>query len=100
MEVVQRQEGGRTVLYLMGELDNNNAEYARNRLDEALEDRRGAVVLDFKLLSFMDSTGIGVLIGRYKKVSGRCQLYVRNANKTIDKILVMSGLYEILPKAN
>jgi stage II sporulation protein AA (anti-sigma F factor antagonist) len=47
----------------------------------------------------MDSTGIGVLIGRYKNlIRKNKKTYISNPNKTIEKIFNMSGLFEIMPK--
>ena len=50
-------------------------------------------------LDFMDSTGIGVLIGRYKKLKGtNTPIYIKNTNSHVEKIFKMSGIYEIMPK--
>ena len=50
-------------------------------------------------LTFMDSTGIGVLIGRYKRLKARnIVLCVRNPSSAADRIFKMAGLYEIMPK--
>lgn len=56
------------------------------------------VVFDFSKVSFMDSAGIGLLIGRYKlvKLIGGT-LEISNANKSIVKILEMSGVIKIIP---
>ena len=57
------------------------------------------LVVDLTGLTFMDSTGIGVLIGRYKKLKTKNVLmYVVNPNSHIERIFEMSGLYEIIPK--
>ena len=48
----------------------------------------------------MDSTGIGFLIGRYKKAAKlSIPLYVDNPNFAADKILNLSGIYSLIPKA-
>jgi len=55
------------------------------------------VVLDFNGVSFMDSAGIGLILGRYKNVSilgGK--LEVVNVNNQVIKILNMSGLSKII----
>jgi stage II sporulation protein AA (anti-sigma F factor antagonist) len=47
----------------------------------------------------MDSSGIGVIIGRYKKLkSGGRRMYVANPNRQIDKVMSLSGLYSIIKK--
>ena len=46
----------------------------------------------------MDSTGIGMLIGRYKKMKVvNKKMYVCNPSKHVDRIFKMTGLYEIMP---
>ena len=57
---------------LSGELDEYSAEYVRISLDDLLSGglkNKTKLVLDFSRVSFMDSTGIGVLLGRYNKFS-------------------------------
>ena len=85
---------------LIGELDEYTANRTRDRLDSLfLKNNYTTVIIDMSELTFMDSTGIGVLIGRYKKI--KCdnkQIFISNPNKQIEKIFKMSGLYEIMPK--
>lgn len=85
---------------LSGELDERSAALVRSELDEAIsigEIRK--VVIEMSELKFMDSTGIGVLLGRYKKLSAvGVPIFIANPSKTIDKILTLSGVYGIMPK--
>ena len=47
----------------------------------------------------MDSTGIGVLIGRYKLVKDKgVPIFISSPNKQVDKIFSMTGIYNIMPK--
>ena len=49
----------------------------------------------------MDSTGIGMLIGRYKALkSMRIPLLISSPQNAVDKLLSLSGIYEIMPKIN
>ena len=100
MEVYTNYEGSSLVFRLIGELDEHSAEFVRNRLDaEIANNDFDAVIFDLSRLSFMDSTGIGVVIGRYKLVrKENKRVYVRNPTTTVDKIFRMSGLYEIISK--
>ena len=100
MEVYTDFEGRSIVFRLIGELDEHSAEFVRRRLDAAIaENNFDAVIFDLSRLSFMDSTGIGVVIGRYKLVrKANKPVYVRNPTITVDKIFRMSGLYEIISK--
>lgn len=77
-----------------GELDHHVSKQLRERIDEEIM-RSGAVNLAFDMsnVSFMDSSGVGVIIGRYKKISalgGRVILYGMNEN--VKKLCYMSGL--------
>ena len=55
------------------------------------------VVFDFERTTFMDSSGIGIILGRYRKVS--CfggKVYAVNADSRIRRILLMSGLENVV----
>ena len=100
MEVFINFDNLTLVAKLVGELDEHSAEFVRRKLDAAFQDNNfNAVILDLSRMSFMDSTGIGVVIGRYKllKKLGK-RIYVKNPSPTVDKIFKMSGLYEIIDK--
>ena len=90
------------VLYIKfnGELDEYTSGYTRTYLDDAFRANRfESVVLDMAKLEFMDSTGIGILLGRYKILKAKNKnIYISNPNQTIEKIINMSGIYEIMPK--
>lgn len=92
------------VLYIMlkGELDEYHADYARNTLDDMLDESEfREVILDLNELSFMDSTGIGVFIGRYKKCKAKhIPIFICNPSMHAEQIFNMTGLYEIMPKIN
>ena len=85
-------------LKLMGELDHHNAEKMRKRLDsEILKSGADIIIFDLSGLTFMDSSGIGVLLGRYKLFATR-KLYITGANQTVHKLLKMSGVYSVMPE--
>ena len=81
-----------------GELDHHGAQQIRDELDERII-RRGIknLVFDFDDLSFMDSSGIGLIIGRYKLIKslgGNVSIVCSNA--CVNKILQMSGIMRII----
>ena len=91
------------ILYmrLSGEMDEHNAASARRTADKLAEDFAGSerAVIDLKEVSFMDSTGIGFLIGRYKKLQRLgIEVYLKNPNPTADKVLSLGGIYTLIPK--
>ncbi len=85
---------------LCGELDEHSATHTKIELDEAFSGGNfNQIIIDLSELEFMDSTGIGVLIGRYKKMKDRhIPIYICNPSSHAEKIFKMTGLYEIMPK--
>ncbi|MEG1582031.1 MAG: STAS domain-containing protein [Clostridia bacterium] len=86
-----------------GELDECSAEKAREGLDNLLEDLKttkyAKFIFDFSNLTFMDSTGIGVIIGRYNKFKNYpIEFFIKGADSHVDRILGMTGIYNIIPK--
>lgn len=100
MEIKSAVSKNTLIISLAGELDECTANYTRSVMDELIsENKFNKLVIDMDKLEFMDSTGIGVLIGRYKKLKSKnIFMYIINPNYHIEKIFKMSGLYEIIPK--
>ena len=95
----QRQRGT-LVAYPQGELDHQSAQAMREELDALLSDEQiRTLIFDMRDLTFMDSSGIGVIIGRYKILSrrGGC-VQVRNMSPQVDKLFMLSGLHRIIEK--
>ena len=94
-----RRKGTMTV-QLSGELDHNTAAQIREELDELIEDPQiNRLVFDLSGLSFMDSSGIGMMIGRYKTMMKRGgSIAVRTGNSQVDRLMELSGLYQIIEK--
>ena len=92
------------VLYIgiAGELDESAAESVRNTLDTLIKEPNiKKVMLDMSELVFMDSTGIGVLLGRFKKLKALgIPLNIANPTKAVDKLLTLCGIYQYMPKVN
>ena len=85
---------------LCGELDEHSAAYTKLALDKLfLGNGFIQIIIDLSELQFMDSTGIGVLIGRYKIMKDKkIPIFICNPSKHAEKIFKMSGLYELMPK--
>jgi stage II sporulation protein AA (anti-sigma F factor antagonist) len=100
MEIKSRVYKGVLYVLLKGELDEYYADYTRNTLDELfVTSSFKQVIIDLNELTFMDSTGIGVLIGRYKKLKARnIPIFICNPSMHAERIFDMTGLYEIMPK--
>ena len=101
MKINGRFADGVLYIRLSGEMDEFSARQARREADKLAETYLDCqrVIFDLGEVSFMDSTGIGFLIGRYKKFR-RCGVaaFVSNPSETTDKILTMSGVYALIPR--
>lgn len=86
------------VVRLQGELDHHTAEDLRTKVDEVLRSSQVRhVILSLADLTFMDSSGIGVILGRYKQIQGRSgEMVVCSINPTIYRIFEMSGLFKVI----
>ena len=102
MEIKSRVYHSVLYVLLSGELDEHYAEYTRNTLDDIFSKNNfKQIIMDLRELSFMDSTGIGVFIGRYKKMKQKnIPIFICNPSMHIERIFDMTGLYEIMPKIN
>lgn len=100
MRIDEKTVNATLYIGLTGELDEHASEYTRRTLDEIMDNAAcKRVVIDLSELSFMDSTGIGVLIGRFKRLKARdIPIYIANPSSQADRIFSMTGLYQIMPK--
>ena len=84
------------------EIDDNSVQKIRRRVDYEIERYMPKrVVFDFDSVTFMDSAGIGLIIGRYKfanMLGGK--LEVTNLTNSVKKIFEMSGILKLIPITN
>lgn len=92
------REGDRLMVRLAGELDHCCAQAVRRELDALLTDPSiHSLILDFSALQFMDSSGIGVILGRYRRLRDRGgQVAVIHMNQHVARIFHMSGLDRVI----
>ena len=85
-------------IFLPGELDHHNAEEIRKRSDYLIDQNHiRYVIFDFTDTTFMDSSGIGVIMGRYKRIymlGG--EVCAVHTSERMKKILTMSGVTWIM----
>ena len=96
---IKLQKKGRTLIAsLFGELDHHSAKNVKEILETAIEQKSiQNLIFDFTNLNFMDSSGIGVIIGRYKLLSaigGKVCIICRE--KTICRLITLSGLTRLM----
>ena len=90
MRTQSARMGDSLYIYLTGELDECTVSRAREEADNAIDRSTGCSRAIFNLagVRFMDSTGIGFLIGRYKRLKRYgMQMYLESPNAGADKIL-------------
>lgn len=87
---------------LIGELDHSSAEEVRIKIDDRIDrDEISKVILNFSKVTFMDSSGIGAVVGRYKKIKNKGgQFCIAETSKNVDKIFELAGLYKLIDKYN
>ncbi|GAB3052508.1 anti-sigma F factor antagonist [Virgibacillus ainsalahensis] len=86
------------IVRLSGELDHHEAEALRNKWKDMLyKNTVKHVILNLETVTFMDSSGLGVVLGRYKEVlqlGG--EMVVCSISPPIERLFEMSGLFKII----
>ena len=98
MQIIFQAKDKTLIVKLIGELDHHVAGGVKERIDKKITSSNLTnLVFDFSALSFMDSSGIGVVIGRYKLVKplGGRTVIVSNT-KSLDRLLNIAGIKKII----
>ena len=98
LEIIFDVIGDTLVVELFGEIDHNQATKARERVDHAIDNYMAKnLIFDFKKVTFMDSSGIGMILGRYRKMGEKPgNLAIVSCSKTIRNILNLAGVFSII----
>ena len=95
---IYEKMGDTVIVYMPSEVDD----YAAGKITEATEEIFEGqdirhVVFDFRITTFMDSSGIGVVIGRCRNMNySGGKVVAENMNERIRKIFVVSGLHKLV----
>lgn len=94
MAVRIEQEENRMIAYLSGEIDHHSAKEIRETIDFSAESALPEkLTLDFQGVTFMDSSGIGLVMGRYRLMQTmNGTLSVRNVSDHIGRVMKLAGL--------
>lgn len=94
MSVEIRTTGSTVTAYLSGELDHHTAREMREAIDSSVElNMPSTLVLNFKNISFMDSSGIGLVMGRYRIISKTGgELHITGTSPQIHKVMKLAGI--------
>lgn len=99
MKVIKNISGNVLVVDVDGELDHHTAQILKGEIQVELD--KGVVrhiVLDLSDLGFMDSSGLGVLLGRYKELAkwqGRMMAF--GLQPVVEKLFRLTGLNKLIP---
>lgn len=81
-------------VYMQGEIDHHSAKSMREEIDKAIDfNMPSLLILDFSEITFMDSSGIGLVMGRYKNLQKNgAKLHLVNLSDNIYKIMKLAGI--------
>ena len=97
MSVTIESSGNLMIAYLIGELDHHTAVQVRTKIDNAISYiKPNHLILDFKNITFMDSSGIGLVMGRFRLMQNhKGSVEIRNVTPQTKKIMELAGLGRI-----
>ena len=83
---------------LTGEIDHHNAKLTREKIDTAIKSESPKkLILDMSAITFCDSSGLGLIMGRYKIMNENGgELYINSPTKSVEKIIRLSGLDKLV----
>ena len=93
-----RYKGEILIAELLGEVDHHGAAKARADIDETMAGYGSIdIIFDFSKVTFMDSSGIGIILGRYRKLSASGgRVAITGCSAAIRNILNMAGVFSII----
>ena len=99
MNVTIESSGSVVIAYLIGEIDHHTAGEVKENIDDTpMFVKPNTLILDFNHVSFMDSSGIGLVMGRYRllqSINPACQIEIKNVTLQTKKIMELAGLSSI-----
>lgn len=91
-----------TYIKFYGDIDDTVCPKYRQEISELINQNSNKdVVFDFKEVTFIDSSGIGLILGRYNQLKDyHKKLYINQTNTQIKKLFKISGIYTIIDEFN
>lgn len=98
MEVIFSVSENILIAELLGELDHHAAEKIRTDIDEAVHSNDAKyLVFDFSKVRYMDSSGIGIVLGRYRKITAEGgKVMIAACPGTVKNIMNMAGIFSLM----
>ncbi len=86
------------IVHFTGEIDCSNAPVYRQALNDLFENTKEDIIFDFKNTSFIDSSGIGLVLGRYNQLKfDHRTLILTGLNQVAYRLFELTGLFQIMP---
>lgn len=94
-----RTNGNTLIVKVTGDMDHHNAGTLRSAIDREIRQKPVKnLVFDLGELDFMDSSGIGLILGRYKRIKElEGNVFIAAARPEVERIINLSGLHKIIP---
>lgn len=98
MEQEYQIEGAYLIIKIGRELDHHRAEHIREMMDKISRERTiKNIIFDFSETTFMDSSGVGMIIGRYRDLAmGGGTVCAAGVCQAVEKLFYVSGLHKII----
>jgi len=98
MQITYTQDGDFNTIFLKGELDHHSAKKTREAMDDIISITKPShLIIDLSDIGFMDSSGIGLVLGRYKLMfesGGSVEIITKTPS--IKRIFEMAGVNKLL----
>lgn len=96
-DVIFSEEGGRLTAHIVCEVDHHTAKPMREKIDRMLfEAKPNFLIIDLSGVEFMDSSGLGLILGRVEKATAiGAEVVLIGASKRIMKLISLSGIERV-----
>lgn len=93
-----KKQGDILIVNIYGDFDLSTADYCRRDIDQKMKEYKTKHILfDLGGVTFIDSSGLGVILGRYRKVTEQGgKVAIANASPGISRILELAGLSRLI----
>lgn len=97
VKIIPDRENKKLTAAIYGDIDHHTAKFYRSEIDSAIDQYQPhTLIIDFENVTFMDSSGIGLVMGRYKLMSQRSgEVLTANPPPYIRKVMILAGLNKL-----
>lgn len=99
MEMSAWRDKDKLIVKLTGEIDHHSIKDIREEIDSMIIDTKPQnLLLDLSDIDFMDSSGLGLVLGRLRRMNEVCgKLFILNPSRRIEQMLQMAGVDKLIP---